>query len=204
MGGRGGGQWGPRHVVLAILGARVFVPASVALALVLSVGIGINVLIRAGQWPVALVQTPPAVVITGPNVATVSQEIQVAVLGAVQHPGTYALPEGAVARDAVAAAGGLLLTADVSRVRMDALLLDGGVVYVPHQGEVLPVMVDGRLMLNVATADQMHAALGISLTVARRIVAYRAAHGPFTAISQLLLVPLSRAEYDRIKTLVTV
>jgi DNA uptake protein ComE-like DNA-binding protein len=50
----------------------------------------------------------------------------------------------------------------------------------------------------------MYAALGITLTTARKIVAYRTAHGDFTAVSQLLLVPISRTVYDRIKDLVTV
>ena len=62
----------------------------------------------------------------------------------------------------------------------------------------------GKLDINRANAEQMHDALGISLTIARRIVAYRATHGSFTAVSQLLLVPISRATYDRMKDLVTV
>jgi site-specific DNA recombinase len=61
-----------------------------------------------------------------------------------------------------------------------------------------------NLLINVASAEDLHNALGISLSIARRIVAYRAAHGSFTAISQLLLVPISRAEYDKIAPLVTI
>jgi len=44
----------------------------------------------------------------------------------------------------------------------------------------------------------------VSAEIARRIVAYRAAHGPFTAISQLLLAPISQTTYDRICLLITV
>lgn len=193
------GQWAVR-----ILTSRWYLPVSVGLAVVLSFAIAANLLARAGDWPPVLVASPPAVVISGPTVVPSSYQIQVVVLGAVQHPGSYPLIEGAHVRDAVNAAGGMLTSADATRVSMDAPVSDGGFVYVPHAGETPPTLVDGRVDLNLATVDQMHAALGISTTIARRIVAYRTAHGLFTAISQLLLVPLSKAEYDRIKLLVAV
>lgn len=193
-----------RHQCTRILASRAFPVASGLVAVALMLGIGVNLLRRAGQWPPVLVASPPAVVITGPGVVASTTEVQVAVLGAVEHPGIYSLQEGARVRDAVAAAGGMVLTADATRVTMDMLVSDGGFVYVPHGGEVLPPLVDGRIRLNVATAAQLHDALGMSLVIARRIVAYRGAHGPFTAVSQLLLVPLSRTEYDRVKLLVAV
>jgi competence protein ComEA len=71
-------------------------------------------------------------------------------------------------------------------------------------GETVPLTLGGKLDINVASADDLHNALGVSLTIARRIVAYRVAHGSFTAISQLLLVPITRSEYDKVKDLVTV
>ena len=63
----------------------------------------------------------------------------------------------------------------------------------------LPFERGGKIDLNAASADELHRALGISLTIARRIVTYRAAHGAFSAVSQLLLVPVSKTTYDRIK-----
>ena len=56
----------------------------------------------------------------------------------------------------------------------------------------------------MASASDLHHALGITLAIANRIVAYRAAHGAFTAISQLLLVPISLSEYNKIKALITI
>jgi DNA uptake protein ComE-like DNA-binding protein len=58
--------------------------------------------------------------------------------------------------------------------------------------------------LNIASVTDLHNALGISTTVARKIVTYRSAHGTFTAVSQLLLVPVSKATYDRINDLVAI
>lgn len=192
-----------RHTVRMLAG-RAFPLVSGLITLALVLGIGINLLRRMGQWPPVLFASPPAVVIAGPGVVASTSQVQFDVLGAVRHPGTYTLQEGSRVRDAIAAAGGMLLTADAMQVGMDALVSDGGFVYVPHVGEVLPALEDGRVLLNVATAEQLHDALGMSLVIARRIVAYRDAHGSYTAVSQLLLVPLSRTEYDRIKLLVTV
>jgi competence protein ComEA len=107
-------------------------------------------------------------------------------------------------RELVEAAGGLLDNADITRVDLAGLLADGQSVYVPRLGEQVPLELGGKLNLNVADATDLHNALGVTTSVARKIVAYRASHGPFTAVSQLLLVPVSQATYDRIKDLVTV
>jgi DNA uptake protein ComE-like DNA-binding protein len=66
------------------------------------------------------------------------------------------------------------------------------------------VELGGKLDLNRASAQQMPDALGSSLALAQRIVASRAAHGSFTGVSPLLLVPISRTTYDRRQDLVTV
>lgn len=69
---------------------------------------------------------------------------------------------------------------------------------------MLPTEIDGRIALNQASAENLHNALGVSLTICKRVVAYRTAHGNFTAVSQLLLVPVSQTTFDRIKNLVAV
>jgi competence protein ComEA len=75
---------------------------------------------------------------------------------------------------------------------------------VPRVGEVISPSVGALVNVNTATAQELHNALGISLIIAQRIVAYRVGHGNFTVVSQLLLVPISRSTYDRIRYLVTV
>jgi DNA uptake protein ComE-like DNA-binding protein len=65
-------------------------------------------------------------------------------------------------------------------------------------------MLGGKLNINTASEQDFRYALGVSAEIARRIVAYCAAHGPCTAISQLPLVPIARTTYDRIRLLVTV
>lgn len=167
----------------------------------LSIGIVIEALNFAGNWPPAFTRAHPTVAITGPGT---TQQIEGYVLGAVLRPGVYSLHSGARVRELVEAAGGLLDNADITRVDLAALLADGQAIYIPRLGEQIPLQLGGKLNLNVATETDLHNALGITTSIARKIIAYRTAHGSFTSVSQLLLVPVSQATYDRIKDLVTV
>jgi competence protein ComEA len=183
---------------------RAFVPCSLLLALLLTVGIGVNLLVRAGNWPPALAQPRTTLLISTPQATAPPTSLHAIVLGAVRTPGLYPLPAGSLAKDLIQFAGGALTTADLSRVDLTTPLRDGDSIYVPHKGEVVPAERDGKLALNSASATDLHNALGLSTTICKRIVAYRAAHGNFTAVSQLLLVPLTQATFDRVKDVVTV
>lgn len=187
-----------------IVSSRVFVPMSLVCSLALALGIGVNLLIRAGNWPPTFAQPNIGVVISAlpsPSPTTVAHAI---VLGAVRTPGVYPIEPGALAKDLIQLAGGALSAADLSRVDLTAPLQDGASIYVPRSGELIPIERDGKIALNQASAIDLRNALGISLTICKRIVAYRSAHGNFTAISQLLLVPISQATFDRVKNLVAV
>ena len=184
-----------------LLAWRYMTVCSLLLTSMLISALAYELLQRTGNWPPAFARAHPTVAITGPGV---SQTVEGYVLGAVLRPGVYSLHRGARVRELVEAAGGLLDTADITRVDLAGLLADGQSVYIPRLGEQVPLQLGGKLNLNVASVLDLHNALGITSSVARKIVAYRAAHGAFTAISQLLLVPVSQATYDRIKDLVTV
>ncbi|MBF6589046.1 MAG: ComEA family DNA-binding protein [Ktedonobacterales bacterium] len=188
-----------------LLRARYYVPMMSLVIVVLLGVVGAELLARAGAWPPLGPRAHPSVLITGPGTGDPgTRTIQAYVLGAVRAPGVYALAEGGRVRDLVAAAGGLLSDADLTRVDFAAPVADGQELYVPRVGEQVPVTLGGKLNINRASAEEMHNALGLSLTIARRVVAYRVAHGPFTAVSQLLLVPMSRTTYDHIKDLITI
>lgn len=144
-----------------------------------------------------------AIVISGPGIGT-DASITAYILGDVAMPGVYTLGAGARVQNLVAAAGGAGSDADLARVDLAARVSDGQEVYVPRVGETVPLTLGGKIDINVASAENLHNALGIQRATAARIVAYRAAHGSFTAVSQLLLVPISRTTYDHIKDLVTV
>jgi len=187
-----------------LLRSRYYVPLATLTLVVLTVGAAAGLLVRYGALTLPFAQTHSSIVITGPGVSDDPQQIQAYALGAVTTPGVYALAPGARVHDLVDAAGGPTSDADLSTVALAAPLGDGQTVYVPHTGETPPLLLGGKVDLNTANEAQLHSALGISLEIARRIVAYRVAHGQFTAISQLLLVPVSRTTYDHIKDLVTV
>ncbi|HEV2237537.1 MAG TPA: ComEA family DNA-binding protein [Ktedonobacterales bacterium] len=181
-----------------------FVPLAVAASLVSLLLIYVQLSGPFG-WP-ALWNPPPVghtVQITGSGGAP-NATLKAYVLGAVAQPGVYGLPADARVEDLVRAAGGLLPDADVTRVDLAAHVADGQQVYVPRVGEVISPGVGALVNINTATAQELHNALGLSLTLAERIVAFRVGHGNFTAVSQLLLVPISRSTYDRIKYLVTI
>jgi len=136
----------------------------------------------------------------------VTSTISAYIVGAVNRPGVYALGDGARIQDLLHAAGGARAGADLVRVDLAAKVFDGEEVYVPLIGEPYPdtISTGVKVNLNIATADDLRVQLGISTKTAQAIVAYRQKHGNFTAVDQLLLVPISRSIYDRIKLLVTV
>lgn len=195
-----------RNFIADMLRARSYYQFSFAVTLVLLAGIAISLLMRFGGWPPTFARVQP-ITITGATAApTVAQSaiLHVYVLGDVRVPAAYTLPRGSHVRDLIAAAGGAHSTADINRIDPGALLADGQSIYVPALDELLPPQRGGKLDLNTANPDQLHRALAISVTVGRQIIAYRTQHGNFTAVSQLLLVPVTRVTYDRIKDLVAV
>lgn len=183
---------------------RYYVPAAVLALLVLTLAAVGGLLVRYGALALPFTQVHGSIVITGPGVGDDPQQIQAYILGAVATPGVYALAPSSRVHDLIDAAGGPTSDADLTTVALAAPLGDGQTVYVPHVGETQPLLLGGKVNLNTASEADLHSALGISLDIARRIVAYRVAHGQFTAISQLLLVPVSRTTYDHIKDLVAV
>lgn len=181
--------------------------------------VGVNALLLAGFLLVAGLRFGPgvaanliarwqpaqaAISISGPGTNAADASVTAYILGDVAAPGVYTLAARARVQALVAAAGGALADADLTRVDLAALVVDGQEIYVPQLGETIPLMLGGKVDINVASASDLHHALGITLAIANRIVAYRAAHGAFTAISQLLLVPISLSEYNKIRALITI
>jgi competence protein ComEA len=193
--------WASRLTGLARSRGFLAANAVIFAALVMVTGVRFMPAIQA-----ALAQAQPArsaISVTGPGVS-MTASVTAYILGDVAAPGVYTLAEGARVQALVVAAGGALGDADMTRVDLAARVADGQEIYVPQVGETIPLTLGGKVDINIASANDLHHALGLQLAIATRIVAYRVAHGPFTAVSQLLLVPISRATYDKIKAIVTV
>lgn len=137
------------------------------------------------------------------------------VAGAVARPGLVRVAQGARVADAVAAAGGPVVDADLDAVNLAAFVVDAGRVYVPHEGESVAGAVTGasaadgtpalRLDLNTATAADLDRLPGIGPSTASKIVAFRSANGPFRTIDALLKVPgIGPTKLEQFRALVRV
>lgn len=153
----------------------------------------------------------PDVVPTGHALVTVH------VTGAVQRPGLVELPEGSRVADAVALAGGLSPDAAPAGLNLARPVADGEQIAVPvvpapgdtgASGGTPPAASafrpDGRLDLNLATADDLEKLPGIGPVLAERIIAWRDEHGPFHDAGQLREVPgIGERTFQNLADLVT-
>lgn len=116
--------------------------------------------------------------------------ITVHVAGAVRSPGVVEIAADSRVGNAIAAAGGALPEADLTRVNLAAPLADGQQLVVPAAlGEGLPsAAADGRVRLNLADAAELETLPGVGPVLAARIIAYREQNGPFTVVEDLLEV----------------
>lgn len=118
------------------------------------------------------------------------------VAGAVRAPGLYALPSGARAVDAIAAAGGFASDAERAAVNLARPVVDGEQILVPVVGAApLPPAPgagparDGVVDLNTADAVALEELPGIGPALAERILAWREENGRFASVEDLLAVP---------------
>jgi competence protein ComEA len=138
--------------------------------------------------------------------------VVVDVIGAVQQPGVYSLPDGARVAAAIEAAGGLAPTADREQVNLAAPVRDGEQVRVPDIGDQTDATMDapageGSALVDINTADAaaLEALAGVGPATAQKIIAYREANGPFASIEDLDNVSgLGASTIDKFRDQVTV
>ena len=113
--------------------------------------------------------------------------LTVYVSGAVRTPQVLTLPPGSRVRDAIAAAGGALDDADLAFVNLAAPLRDGMQVHVAQVAVPTPLLATGdpRLRVNHADESLLQGLPGVGPVLARAIVEYREAHGPFAGLAEL-------------------
>lgn len=165
----------------------------VALALILTAFLGALLVGRLRAAGSAGAASPPAT--TAGDAALpppAAGPLLVHVVGAVRHPGVFELPEGARARDAVAAAGGATRRAALDGLNLAAPVTDGEQVVVPVRGARPVAAAPGApapVRLNQADVAALDALPGVGPATAERIVAWREEHGPFASIDDVLDVP---------------
>jgi competence protein ComEA len=130
-------------------------------------------LVANGQ-PLAGVASPSAVA-----------QLVVHVVGDVHKPGLVQLPSGARVNDALTAAGGLKPGARLGPVNLAREVVDGEQIVFGKHAAAAVSTTPGLLNLNSATLDDFEALPGIGPVLAQRIVTWRDANGPFTAVEEL-------------------
>ena len=137
--------------------------------------------------------------------------VVVHVVGAVVAPGVVRLPAGSRIVDALAAAGGATVDADLARLNLARLLADGEQVVVPRPGDPDPIRAtppeaqgggaSSLVSLNTATLAQLDELPGVGPVLAQRIVDRR----PFTSVDELDEVPgIGPTLLERLRSLVRV
>lgn len=156
---------------------------------------------RPSGEPIEILPPPtPAPTVT-PAPTTTPGPLHVDVAGAVAAPGVYLLPPGSIVADAIAAAGGPALDADLDRINKAIALFDGAQVYVPRADQEPPPVIEPLqpaapsgsrssglnavlVDLNTATAAELESLPGIGEALARRIIEGR----PYASIEDVLRV----------------
>ena len=117
-------------------------------------------------------------------------------------------PSNGVA-DAIEAAGGAGVEADLSSVNLARIVTDGEQILVPRPGEVPPEAASapgsGSVDLNAASPATLETLPGIGPVLAQRIADWRTDHGRFTSVDELTEVSgIGPALLDGVRDLVTV
>lgn len=156
---------------------------------------------------------PPAplqVISPAPSV----REYKVYVSGAVTRPGVYAFQDGERIENALAAAGGVTIEADLERLNLALRLHDEMHVRVPTvptgvatasggTAEVAYPLMD-IINLNTATPDQLDSLPGVGPVTVGRILEHRQGQGPFQRIEELVeLKIVSSSTFEKIKGRIT-
>lgn len=141
------------------------------------------------------------------------------IVGAVEKPGVYKLPQGSRVNDALTQAGPLP-EADLASLNLAAALKDGQKLVVSSQAEDITTpeaagvqatpgapsaKTKGLININTATEAELDSLPGIGPTLAARIVQHRQANGAFQDIEELKNVSgIGDKKYEDLQHLITV
>ena len=132
--------------------------------------------------------------------------ITVYVYGAVNHPGTLKIPEGSKLSDAIDKSGGILMTADLTKVNMSEVLKDGQQINIPDKplkivnGEGVNGTLYGKININTAGEQELDKLPGVGPALAQAIIEYRNNNGAFQSLSDLRKVKgIGESKYKKIE-----
>ena len=160
-----------------------------------------NPAVNSPGIPISVAPTPADSMATDLNTF---DQIVIDVKGDVNSPGLVTLRAGSRVADAIAAAGGLAIDADVSSINLAERLSDGQMIYV-GQSQSSGIGADRRVNLNLATAAELDTLPGVGPVMAGRIIAWRDLNQRFHTIEQLQEVPgIGSKVFKNLKPLIKV
>ena len=177
-----------------------FVPGwKLLLALALPLLLGVGVVAGAYLYSSAAVKPQPVQAAAAPGNVDVPAPagLLVHVLGAVEHPGLYRMKRGDRVYDAIAAAGGLSVEADITRLpNLAGRLKDGEQVKVAFAKGSSGGTVVTRVNLNTATLEELEVVPGFASAFAQEVIDYRTNFGGFQNTRELVeILGMSEAEF---------
>lgn len=146
--------------------------------------------------------------------------ITVHITGQIASPGLVTLKEGARISDAIEAAGGITIEADINKVNLAYQLSDGQKIYIPsiYDTEEISyiqdsagnnVIVDSQtsslVNINTATQTELETLTGVGPSLANNIITYRKENGKFSCIEDLKNVSgIGDAKFNNIKNFICI
>ena len=135
-----------------------------------------------------------------------AQAVFVHICGEVAYPGVYEVPKERRLCDVLLLAGGFTEAAAMDSVNLAGQVSDGMQVVIPSIQEVRQAAAekarerDGLLNLNTATKTELCTLSGIGESRAAAIIAYREAHGGFSAVEEIMQVEgIKSGTYEKLK-----
>jgi len=177
-----------------------FVPGwKLLLALALPLLLGVGVVAGAYLYSSAAVKPQPVQAAAAPANLDMPAPagLLVHVVGAVEHPGLYRMKRGDRVYDAIAAAGGLSVEADITRLpNLAGRLKDGEQVKVAFAKGSSGGTVVTRVNLNTATVEELEVVPGFTSAFGQEVIDYRTNFGGFQNTRELVeILGMSEAEF---------
>lgn len=146
-----------------------------------------------------VVMVPSKTTPSGPAGETVG----VTLTGEVRLPGTYRIPKGSTLLEAILAAGGATIKADLSGFFLSGVVTDGMAVTIPAIGSNATTVgqpSSNLIDINTASLAVLVTLPGIGDILGQRIIDYRAEFGPFETIEDIMRVSgIKTSVYEQIK-----
>ena len=185
--------------------------------IVILIVIGIFLYKRIGETEYSIVNLQQTEEIFQNEVKEKTNKIKVHVTGYVEEEGIVELEEGARIADAIEAAGGATLEAELSKLNLAYVLKDGQKIYIPSildeeeeyimEGSGDGVIKEeeeqdkeGKININTATQTELETLTGIGPSTASKIIEYRKQNGEFKTIEDIKNVSgIGENKYESIK-----